>query len=62
MPLIAKGTLSPSEVAALNRVSAVLTTDQLTELNVQFTDEKRNPLDIAEDFLARNNLKAATPG
>ncbi|HWD04023.1 MAG TPA: ABC transporter substrate-binding protein [Amycolatopsis sp.] len=60
VPLVARGTLSPSEVAALNRVSAVLTTDQLTELNVEFTDEKRNPLDIAEDFLARNHLKAAT--
>ncbi|MGW4489895.1 ABC transporter substrate-binding protein [Amycolatopsis sp. NPDC004368] len=60
VPLVARGTLSPSEVAALNRVSAALTTDQLTELNVQFTDEKRNPLDIAEDFLARNGLKALT--
>ncbi|MFF4598819.1 ABC transporter substrate-binding protein [Amycolatopsis sp. CA-161197] len=58
VPLVARGTLSPAEVAALNRVSAALTTDQLTELNVQFTDEKRNPLDIADDFLARNHLKA----
>ncbi|MEA5358408.1 ABC transporter substrate-binding protein [Amycolatopsis sp., V23-08] len=58
VPLVAKGTLSPAEAAALNRVSAALTTDQLTQLNVEFTEEKRNPLDIAEDFLARNNLKA----
>lgn len=58
VPLVAKGTLSPAEVAALNRVSAVLTTDQLTQLNVEFTEKKRNPLDIAEDFLARNNLKS----
>ncbi|MEU4667079.1 ABC transporter substrate-binding protein [Amycolatopsis sp. NPDC023774] len=58
VPLVARGTLSPGEVAALNRVSAALTTDELTELNVQFTDEKRNPLDIADDFLARNHLKA----
>ncbi|WP_434533275.1 ABC transporter substrate-binding protein [Amycolatopsis carbonis] len=58
VPLVARGTLSPAEVTALNRVSAALTTDQLTELNVQFTDEKRNPLDIADDFLARNHLKA----
>jgi osmoprotectant transport system substrate-binding protein len=41
-------------VAALNRVSAALTTEQLTRLNVEFTEEKRNPLDIAEDFLARS--------
>jgi len=57
VPLVARGTLSPGEVAALNRVSAALTTEQLTRLNVEFTEEKRNPLDIAEDFLARNNLK-----
>ncbi|MFJ9780697.1 ABC transporter substrate-binding protein [Amycolatopsis sp. NPDC101161] len=58
VPLVARGTLSPSEVTALNRVSAALTTEQLTELNVEFTEKKRNPLDIAEDFLARNNLKS----
>lgn len=56
VPLVARGTLSPAEAEALNRVSAALTTDQLTELNVQFTGEKRNPLDIAEDFLSRNHL------
>jgi osmoprotectant transport system substrate-binding protein len=53
VPLVARGTLSPREVAALNRVSAALTTSELTRLNVEFTEEKRNPLDIAEDFLAR---------
>jgi osmoprotectant transport system substrate-binding protein len=58
VPLVARGTLSPGEVAALDRVSAALTTDQLTRLNVEFTEEKRNPLDIAEDFLARNALKS----
>jgi osmoprotectant transport system substrate-binding protein len=34
----------------------VLTTDKLTELNVEFTEDKRNPLDIAEDFLRKNGL------
>jgi osmoprotectant transport system substrate-binding protein len=58
VPLVARGTLSPGEVAALNRVSAALTTEQLTRMNVEFTEEKRNPLDIAEDFLARNNLRS----
>ncbi|HET6288604.1 MAG TPA: ABC transporter substrate-binding protein [Amycolatopsis sp.] len=58
VPLAAKGTLSPKEVDALNRVSAALTTDQLTELNVRFSEEKRNPLDVAEEFLRRNNLLA----
>jgi osmoprotectant transport system substrate-binding protein len=58
VPLVARGTLSPPEAAALNRVSAALTTEQLTRLNVEFTEEKRNPLDIAEDFLARHNLRS----
>ncbi|GAA4546052.1 ABC transporter substrate-binding protein [Amycolatopsis samaneae] len=57
VPLVAKGTLSPGETDALNRVSAALTTEQLTELNVQFTERKRNPLDIADEFLTRNGLK-----
>jgi osmoprotectant transport system substrate-binding protein len=56
VPLVAEGTLSDHEARALNRVSAVLTTEQLTELNVQFTEEKRNPLDIAQDFLRQNGL------
>ncbi|WP_020665027.1 ABC transporter substrate-binding protein [Amycolatopsis benzoatilytica] len=58
VPLVAKGTLTEAETAALNRVSAALTTDQLTELNVQYTDEKRNAKDIAEEFLRRNGLQA----
>ena len=58
VPLVARGTLSAEEVAALNRVSAALTTDQLTRLNVEFTEQKRNPQDIADGFLARNNLKS----
>lgn len=59
VPLIAKGTLSPQEVDALNRVSAALTTEQLTELNVQYSEEKRNPKDIADEFLTRNGLKSS---
>ncbi|WP_425484952.1 ABC transporter substrate-binding protein [Amycolatopsis anabasis] len=56
VPLVAKGTLSERETLALNRLSAVLTTDKLTDLNVEFTSEKRNPSDIAEDFLRENGL------
>ncbi|RZQ60739.1 ABC transporter substrate-binding protein [Amycolatopsis suaedae] len=56
VPVVAKGTLSQRERDALNRVSAVLTTEKLTDLNVEFTEEKRNPLDIAEDFLKANGL------
>ncbi|WP_020670549.1 ABC transporter substrate-binding protein [Amycolatopsis nigrescens] len=55
VPLVAKGTLSEAEEQALNRVSSSLTTEKLTELNVEFTEEKRNPMDIAEDFLRSTN-------
>ncbi|MFB9923402.1 ABC transporter substrate-binding protein [Amycolatopsis halotolerans] len=58
VPLVSRGTLNDAETAALNRVSAALTTEQLTELNVQYTDEKRNAKDVAEEFLRRNGLKS----
>lgn len=58
VPLIAKGTLSPVEVEALNRASAALTTDKLVKLNVQFTEEKRNAIDIADEFLRESGLKS----
>jgi osmoprotectant transport system substrate-binding protein len=56
VPLVSRGTLSEREVQALNDLSAVLTTEKLTDLNVEFSEEKRNPLDIAEDFLRDNGL------
>ena len=58
VPLVAKGTLNDREVKALNDVSAVLTTDKLTRLNVEFSEEKQNPLDIAEKFLRDNGLSS----
>jgi osmoprotectant transport system substrate-binding protein len=56
VPLVAKGTLTDKEMQALNRLSSVLTTDKLVELNVQYTGEKRNATDIAEEFLRQNGL------
>jgi osmoprotectant transport system substrate-binding protein len=56
VPLVAKGTLTAQETQALNRASAVLTTDKLIELNVEFSEKKRNALDIADDFLRSNGL------
>lgn len=56
VPLVASGTLTPDQVEALNDLSAVLTTDKLTQLNVQYSEQKRNPIDIAEDFLRSNGL------
>ena len=56
VPLVAKGTLDDKEVQALNQASAALTTDKLIELNVEFSEKKRNALDIADDFLRSNGL------
>lgn len=58
VPLIAKGTLSPGEVQALNRASAALTTEKLVKLNVQYTEQKRNAIDIADEFLRESCLKS----
>ncbi|AXB45021.1 ABC transporter substrate-binding protein [Amycolatopsis albispora] len=58
VPLVAKGTLNERETKALNDVSAVLTTEKLTRLNVEFSEEKQNPLDIAEKFLRDNGLSS----
>ncbi|SDX73484.1 osmoprotectant transport system substrate-binding protein [Amycolatopsis xylanica] len=58
VPLVAKGTLSDAEVRALNRASAALTTEKLVKLNVQYTEEKRNAIDIADEFLRESGLKS----
>lgn len=56
VPLTRDGVLTDKQVKALNQVSAVLTTDKLTQLNVQLSVKKRNPADIAKDFLKSNGL------
>lgn len=56
VPLAAEGALDEPHKQALNRVSRALTTRTLTELNVEYTEDKRNPTDIAEDFLRENGL------
>lgn len=56
VPLAAKGALTARDRTALNRVSRSLTTKELTRMDYEYSVEKRNPIDIAEDFLHRNNL------
>lgn len=56
VPFVATGTLTEPQARALDAVSAVLTTDKLTDLDVEYTEQKRNPLDIAQDFLRDNSL------
>ena len=56
VPLTRKGVLTDKQVQALNAVSKVLTTEKLTQLNVELSVKKRNPADIAKDFLKSNGL------
>ncbi|GAA2790404.1 ABC transporter substrate-binding protein [Saccharopolyspora taberi] len=52
VPLVRKGALKPEQVDVLNKVSAALTTDKLTELNKQLEVDKANPADVAKTFVA----------
>lgn len=52
LPLVRAGTLSQAGVDALNEVSAVLTTEILTELNQRMLQERAVPADLAKDFVS----------
>lgn len=52
LPLVRSGSLPPQGVEALNRVSAALTTEQLTELNRRIAEERAVPADLAAEFVA----------
>ncbi len=52
LPLVRAGTLSQAGVDALNQVSAVLTTEILTELNQRMLRERAVPADLAKDFVS----------
>lgn len=56
VPLAARGSLTAGQIQVLNRVSAALTTDKLARLDDEYTVAKRDPVDIAEDFLRANRL------
>ncbi|MGH3935980.1 MAG: ABC transporter substrate-binding protein [Pseudonocardiaceae bacterium] len=52
LPLVRAGALSQAGVDALNRVSAALTTENLTELNRRITQERAVPADLAKEFVS----------
>jgi osmoprotectant transport system substrate-binding protein len=52
LPLVRAAVLSPAGIDALNRVSAMLTTEKLTELNRRITQERAVPADLAKEFVA----------
>ncbi|MGQ0773663.1 MAG: ABC transporter substrate-binding protein [Pseudonocardiales bacterium] len=51
LPLVRSGTLNQAGVDALNKVSAALTTEQLTELNRRIIQDRAAPVDLAKEFL-----------
>jgi osmoprotectant transport system substrate-binding protein len=52
LPLVRAGALSQAGMDALNEVSAVLTTEILTELNQRMLQERAVPADLAKDFVS----------
>jgi osmoprotectant transport system substrate-binding protein len=52
VPLVRTGALSQAGVDALNRVSAKLTTEKLTELNRRVIEERAVPADLAKEFVS----------
>lgn len=51
LPLVRSGALNPAGVDALNRVSAQLTTEKITELNRRVIEERAVPADLAKEFV-----------
>ncbi len=47
---------TPGVSEALNKVSAALTTDELSALNLQVDSEKKDPADVAEQFLLDKDI------
>lgn len=51
LPLVRSGALTQVGVDALNRVSAALTTEQLTELNRRIIEDRANLADLAKEVV-----------
>ncbi len=51
LPMVRSGALNQAGVDALNRVSAKLTTQQLTELNRRVIEDRAVPADLAKEFV-----------
>lgn len=56
VPLITKAKVTPTISAALNAVSAKLDTPTLGELLKQVITDKKDPADVAKEFLTKNGL------
>jgi glycine betaine/choline ABC-type transport system substrate-binding protein len=61
VPALSERAATPQNVAALNRLAATLTTEDLIELNRQVDIERRDPQEVAAEYLQAKGLVAATP-
>jgi osmoprotectant transport system substrate-binding protein len=56
VPALSEAAATPQNIAALNRLSATLTTEDLIELNRQVDIERRDPAAVAEEYLRDKGL------
>ena len=56
IPVIRKSVDTPAVAAALDRMSAKLTTDQLSELNIKVSVDHDDPSTVAQQWLQQNHL------
>ncbi|GAA4707191.1 ABC transporter substrate-binding protein [Nocardioides conyzicola] len=56
VPLIQSDVVTPEVTKALNALSEALTTENLTEALAKVQVDKQDPVTVAKDFLAANNL------
>ena len=61
VPALSERASTPQNVAALNRLAATLTTEDLIELNRQVDIERRAPQEVAAEYLLAKGLVAAAP-
>jgi osmoprotectant transport system substrate-binding protein len=61
VPALSEGAATPQIIAALNRLAATLTTEDLIELNRQVDIERRDPKEVAAEYLRATGLVPAAP-
>ncbi len=60
VPALSERAATPQNIAALNRLAATLTTEDLIELNRQVDIERRDPQEVAAEYLQAKGLVAAS--
>ncbi len=61
VPALSEAAATPQNVAALNRLAATLTTADLIELNRQVDIDRRDPGEVAAEYLQATGLVSAAP-